>query len=438
MKRSMISATAIVALAGAFVPAGAAQSASAAGQAIHVAVGGSDRASGTSQAPLATIQAAVDAAVPGTVIKVHAGTYKGEVKIRKSGTPTAPITLTNAGDGEVVVTSDQAPDSCTSHQPSMRRTIKITGGASDWTIRGLTIVHGLLILGEKSTAAFNWHATKVKERNWADRRKVPGRGQRDPSSTHRVIPYLQGVTGARSMASADRIRLYGNKIRSRGIHASLSNYGVIQGNVISDIICGSGPGVWVMTFSDHWTIADNDISRLSAASTEHYMHEGIRLGTASNYNYVARNSVHDLPGDGRAYNTDVDSSYNLFQFNRANKVAIGFNEQMAGWGNTWEYNAVTNFRVFGYGLRLKDAKLPLPSMDTSTNGVIMRCNRAFKPVGKAKSLGVGAVMNARLNTNAFTTIWFSPASQTYWSRFDNRWNGSTQLPDKDVTPSYCG
>jgi len=77
-------------------------------------------------------------------------------------------------------------------------------------------------------------------------------------------------------------------------------------------------------------------------------------------------------------------------------------------------------------------------MDTSTNGVIMRCNRAFKPVGKAKSLGVGAVMNARLNTNAFTTIWFSPASQTYWSRFDNRWNGSTQLPDKDVTPSYCG
>ena len=157
----------------------------------------------------------------------------------------------------------------------------------------------------------------------------------------------------------------------------------------------SGPALWVMTFSDHWSITGNDISKVAASGITHYMQEGIRVGTASNYNYVANNNVHDIEGDGRAINTDVDSSFNLIQFNKVNNVAIGFNDQMSGWGNVWQYNQVSNFRNLGFAIRLKDNTLAAPSMNSSAHSIVLRCNRALQPVGKAKSLGIGGVMKAR-------------------------------------------
>lgn len=408
---------------------------SAATNEIHVAVGGSDRNAGTATAPKASIQAAVDAATPGTVIKVHKGTYSGQIKIKNSGTKEARIHLTNANDGEVVLTSNQPAESCSNTRPSPRRTIMISG-ASNWIIRGLTIVNGVYIMGKKANAAYSWHANKVKANNWQDRRKVPGRATRNPASTPQVVPYLRRVTGESRMVSADRIEFYNNKIRGRGIYAALSSYGVVRDNTISDIICGSGPGLWVMTFSDRWTVTGNDISRIAPGSV-HFMHEGIRFGTASNYNYIADNYVHDLNGDGRAYNTDVDSSFNLFQRNRANNVAIGYSDQMAGWGNTWQNNAVTNFRKFGYALRMLDLHFQTPSKNSSTNGVILRCNRASAPVGTAKALGVGGSMNARIAGNWFESTWVSKPARTYWGAYGNRYNGSAQPPEPKVTPTTC-
>ena len=55
--------------------------------------------------------------------------------------------------------------------------------------------------------------------------------------------------------------------------------------------------------------------------------------------------MHDLPGDGRAFNTDVDGGFNLFQNNIATNVAIGFSDQMAGWGNTWVGNRASKYRT---------------------------------------------------------------------------------------------
>ncbi len=402
---------------------------------IHVADGGSDRSAGSASAPKASIQAAIDAAKPGTVIKVHKGTYSGVLTIRKSGTASAPITLTNAGDGEVVITSSQAPDSCSNTQPSPRRTIKMNG-ASNWIFRGLTIVHGAYISGEKSNAAYSWHAGKVRARDWQSRRKVPGRGTNDPSSTARVVPYLRSITGASTMQSADRISFIGNTIRGRGVYAALSSYGTFKDNKVSDLVCGSGPGLWVMTFSDHWSVTGNDISRIAPARS-HFMYEGIRFGTASNYNYVARNYVHDIASDGRAFNTDVDSSYNLFEHNRASNVSVGFNEQMAGWGNTWQYNQASNFRQYGFGMRLKDASLSKPSMDTSSRGTIMRCNTVSAPIGKAWSLGIGGTMGARISGNRFTTVWVSKPARNYWGAYDNMYNGSKTAPGPNVTPASC-
>ncbi len=77
-----------------------------AGLGIHVAVGGNDSSgNGSSSLPFATIQMAVDQAGPGDKVLIHAGRYHQFTEIfDKPGTsPTNPITITNAGDGEVLI-----------------------------------------------------------------------------------------------------------------------------------------------------------------------------------------------------------------------------------------------------------------------------------------------------------------------------------------------
>ena len=76
---------------------------------IHVAVG-SGAADGSEKRPYHSIQAAVDAAAPGTAIVVHAGVYKENVKIawRDSGTAEAPIWLVSGDGAQKAVIS--APD----------------------------------------------------------------------------------------------------------------------------------------------------------------------------------------------------------------------------------------------------------------------------------------------------------------------------------------
>jgi len=69
---------------------------------IHVKVDGSDDAAGSAEAPLKTIDAALNKAGPGDTILVHAGTYSGMVAIAKSGAPDKPIRL--VGEGKVVIT----------------------------------------------------------------------------------------------------------------------------------------------------------------------------------------------------------------------------------------------------------------------------------------------------------------------------------------------
>ena len=107
----------------------AAAPAAAGGATLDVATTGSDANSGTADAPLRTVQEAIDRATPGTTIRLHKGTYSQELKIRSSGSAGAPITVTAAGDGPVTVTSAQAPDGCGARQPSSRRTINVSGGA---------------------------------------------------------------------------------------------------------------------------------------------------------------------------------------------------------------------------------------------------------------------------------------------------------------------
>ena len=113
---------------------------------IVVAPGGSDSAAGTLASPFATIQKAVDKAVPGDVIAVRGGTYSLTVNITiaKNGTSAAPITLTNYGTERVVIDGENLP---ASHTPvggsipgAQRGAIHMQ--ASFWRLVGLEITRG--------------------------------------------------------------------------------------------------------------------------------------------------------------------------------------------------------------------------------------------------------------------------------------------------------
>lgn len=69
----------------------------------YVSTTGSDTAAGTAAAPWRTIQHAVDAAQPGDTVLIGAGTYREVITIRKSGTATAPLTISAAPGAHVII-----------------------------------------------------------------------------------------------------------------------------------------------------------------------------------------------------------------------------------------------------------------------------------------------------------------------------------------------
>ncbi|MRN54913.1 DUF1565 domain-containing protein [Paenibacillus sp. LC-T2] len=70
----------------------------------HVAIRGSDQASGTEAQPFRTISRAAAIAEPGDIITVHAGVYREWVNPANGGTKEQKIVYQSAGDGEVVIT----------------------------------------------------------------------------------------------------------------------------------------------------------------------------------------------------------------------------------------------------------------------------------------------------------------------------------------------
>lgn len=60
---------------------------------VHVAPGGKPAGAGTTQAPLATIQEALDRAKPGDTVRVAAGVYRERVVFKNGGEHSKPVTL---------------------------------------------------------------------------------------------------------------------------------------------------------------------------------------------------------------------------------------------------------------------------------------------------------------------------------------------------------
>src|SRR5689334_4583182 len=80
-------------------------SASAATTTLYVAVNGDDGNAGTLAAPLATIQKAIGLTSAAGTIAVRGGTYDltTNIQITRSGTASAPITLTAYGSEKVII-----------------------------------------------------------------------------------------------------------------------------------------------------------------------------------------------------------------------------------------------------------------------------------------------------------------------------------------------
>ena len=380
------------------------------------------------------LKSAIGAATAGTAILLHAGTYTGPFDILRSGTASAPISIQPFGDGRVTLTASLAMPSCGATGPDINRTVRFKGGASYWVIQGLNINGGVYIPGQGVQYAYAWMQQYIKNGDWRTVRAVPGRGTNDRSAAAGAIAYVAARTG-KTLKPVDGVQLLNNTITRKGIHVTMSRYGAIKNNTITDIACGVGPGIWFGTYSDGWTVTGNKLARIAASTVKHYMQEGIRVDTGSDYNLIDGNTISDLPGDGRAFTTDVTASYNTFTHNTATNVAIGFNDQMAGWGNLWSHNTVTGYRSAGIAFRMMDAPLKAPSMATSTYGSTVSCNTVS---GTGSGLQIGAMTKSAVTDNKLPSIKLGPHVSSYWVAQGNTFNGKAVVPTAGATTIRTG
>jgi len=380
------------------------------------------------------LSSAIGAATAGTAILLHAGTYTGPFDLLKSGTSSAPISIQPFGDGPVTLTASLAMPSCGATGPDINRTVRFRNGASYWVIQGLTINGGVYIPGQGVQYAYAWMQRYIKNGDWRTVRAVPGRGTNDRTAAAGAIAYVAARTG-KTLKPVDGVQLLNNTITRKGIHVTMSRYGAIKNNTITDIACGVGPGIWFGTYSDGWTVTGNRLARIAASTVKHYMQEGIRVDTGSNYNLIDGNTISDLPGDGRAFTTDVTASYNTFTHDTATNVAIGFNDQMAGWGNLWSRNTVTGYRSAGIAFRMMDAPLKTPSMATSTYGSTVSCNTVS---GTGSGLQIGAMMKSTVTDNKLPSIKLGPHVSSYWVAQGNIFNGKAAAPTTGATTIRTG
>ncbi|KAF2195714.1 polysaccharide lyase family 9 protein [Zopfia rhizophila CBS 207.26] len=114
---------------------------------LYVSPTGSDSAAGTLAAPLKSIQVAVDKAVAGDTIYLRGGTYSptGNIQIKKSGTSSAPYTL-SAYDTEVPIVDGEAlpstPAPVGGSVARADRGVLHVEGASNWKFIGITFING--------------------------------------------------------------------------------------------------------------------------------------------------------------------------------------------------------------------------------------------------------------------------------------------------------
>ncbi|TDC78801.1 right-handed parallel beta-helix repeat-containing protein [Streptomyces hainanensis] len=149
--RALIASLALLAGAGAALPATAAAATAAddvgaLATALYVSPGGDDGNAGTLAAPLRTVQRAVDLAVAGDTIYLRAGTYapSTNIQLNKNGTASAPLTLTTYNGERAVIDGENMPHTPAPVDGSIPRAergaLHIEG--DHWRLIGLEIANG--------------------------------------------------------------------------------------------------------------------------------------------------------------------------------------------------------------------------------------------------------------------------------------------------------
>jgi hypothetical protein len=185
----------------------------AGGRTLHVAPGGSDSGAGTAAEPWATIQHAVDQALPGDTVLLAPGTYAG-ARIERSGAPGAWMTLRSQVAGAAVV---DRPGPGNRHGSNVEiETWAGAGTVAYWVIEGLEV-----------RAAPSWG--------------IDVRGGPAAHSHHIVIRgnevHHNGLSTGRTgifFAFTDRVRVVGNHSHHNGEH-----------------------GVYLSNSGDHFVVRDN-------------------------------------------------------------------------------------------------------------------------------------------------------------------------------------
>ena len=381
----------------------------------HVATSGSDLNPGTESQPFKTIRKAVEVLRPGDTLLIHEGTYTGVIEIKRSGMPGAPITMRPAGDGPVTLRADLPRLACSEIAPTLTRTIRLLAGADYWTFQDLTIVGGVLVSGTN----FNTLSPYLMDRS------LPGRGQYNPDAAATTL-------GALGVDAGDHVRIVGNKISGRGIHAVAARYGEVLDNEIFDIECGTGPGVILARFSDGWTIRGNHIHHITG-SDNHWMSEGIRIVAASMYNLVDDNLVEDIGGFGRGVTADVNAGWNIIRGNTVKRAAHGFSLQVGGWGNQWIDNVAEGNRQYGFNILGMDFAATRPGVRTPSF-LQVKCNRAS---GNYIDLFMGTVQESAFTSNSFGSIKLGKYLRNYWGSVGNLWDGAPVPPSESTPVRSC-
>jgi hypothetical protein len=114
--------------------------------ALIVALNGNDANPGTMAQPLRTIQKAVDVVPLGGTIAIRGGTYAltTNIQIKRSGTSTSPITMTNVPGERVIIDGEPLPNTPAPLGGSIPRAQRgaIHQEASWWRVIGLEIING--------------------------------------------------------------------------------------------------------------------------------------------------------------------------------------------------------------------------------------------------------------------------------------------------------
>ncbi|KAH6725047.1 pectate lyase [Leptodontidium sp. 2 PMI_412] len=114
----------------------------------YVSPSGSDSAAGTLAAPYKSIQVAVNKAVAGDTIYLRAGTYSPTTNIQiksKSGTASAPITLSSYSGEKVIIDGEglpYTPAALDASLPAASRGILHIEKANYWKFYGLELING--------------------------------------------------------------------------------------------------------------------------------------------------------------------------------------------------------------------------------------------------------------------------------------------------------